>query len=68
MLQSNLQSNVIGSEKTKCHTEAKRCTRPPAQTAEKNAKFLSSQTVAGQFIVVSAIQNEDHHEDIKLIS
>jgi hypothetical protein len=46
----------------------KRCIRQPAQTAEKNVMFLSSQTVAGQFIAVSAIVNEDHHEDIKLIS
>jgi uncharacterized protein (DUF2141 family) len=67
-LQSDLQSKVIGSEKTKCHTEAKRCTRQPAQTAEKNVKFLSNQTEAGQYIAVSAIQNEDHHEDIKLVS
>ena len=48
--------------------ETKRCTRQPAQTAEKNVMFLSSQTEAGQYIAVSAMQNEDHHEDIKLIS
>jgi hypothetical protein len=38
-----------------------RCTRQPAQTVEKNVMFLSSQTVAGQFIAVSATQNADHH-------
>jgi hypothetical protein len=42
-----------------------RCTRQPAQTAEKNVKFLSSQTVAGQFTAASATQKEDHHEDTK---
>ena len=30
-------------------------------------KFRSSQTRAGRFIAESAIANEDHHEDIKLI-
>jgi hypothetical protein len=43
----------------------KKCTRQPAQTVEKNVKFLSSQTEAGQFTAVSATQNEDHHEDTK---
>jgi hypothetical protein len=38
-----------------------RCTRQPAQTAEKNVMFLSSQTEAGQFTAVSAILNVDHH-------
>jgi len=46
----------------------KRCIRQPAETAEKNVMFLSSQTVAGQFIAENATQNEDHHEDIKLLS
>lgn len=46
----------------------KRCIRQPAQTAEKNVMFLSSQTVADQFIAENATQNEDHHEDIKLLS
>ncbi len=46
----------------------KRCTRQPAQTAEKNVMFLSSQTEPGQFIAENATQNEDHHEDIKIIS
>jgi hypothetical protein len=45
-----------------------KCTRQPALTAEKNAKFLSSQTAQGQFIAASATQNEDRREDIKLIS
>jgi hypothetical protein len=39
----------------------KKCTKLPAQTAEKNAMFLSSQMVAGQFTAVSAIPNVDHH-------
>ena len=43
-----------------------RCTRQSALTAEKNVKFLSSQTALGQFIAVSATQNEDRQEDIKL--
>jgi hypothetical protein len=67
-LAKRFASNVIGSEKRKCHTVTERCTRQPALTAEKNVKFLSSQTEAGQFIAVSAMQNEDHREDIKLIS
>ncbi len=48
--------------------QIKRCTRQPAQTAEKNVMFLSNQTVAGQYIAENATQNEDHHEDIKLLS
>ena len=48
--------------------ETKRCTRQPAQTAEKNVMFLSSQTEAGQYTAENATQNEDHHEDIKLFS
>jgi len=44
-----------------------KCTRQPALTAEKNVKFLSSQTAQGQFIAASAMQNEDRREDIKLI-
>lgn len=46
----------------------KRCTRQLALTAERNVMFHSSQTVAGQFIAVSAMQNEDLHEDTKLLS
>jgi len=45
-----------------------KCTRQSVLTAEKNVKFLSSQTAQGQFIAASATQNEDHQEDIKLIS
>ena len=45
-----------------------KCTRQPALTAEKNVKFLSNQTAQGQFIAESATPNEDHREDIKLIS
>ena len=48
--------------------ETKRCTRQPVLTAEKNVKFLSSQTVAGQFIAENATANVDHQEDIKLTS
>jgi hypothetical protein len=46
----------------------KRCIRQPAQTAEKNVMFLSSQTVAGQFTAENATAKEDHHEDTKLLS
>jgi len=46
--------------------ETKRCIRQPVLTAEKNAMFLSSQTVQGQFIAENATQNVDHQEDIKL--
>ena len=46
----------------------KRCIRQPAETAEKNVMFLSSQTVAGQFIAENATQNEGLQEDIKLLS
>jgi hypothetical protein len=35
---------------------------------ERNAKFPSSQTEAGQSTAESATPNEDHHEDIKLTS
>jgi len=45
-----------------------KCTRQPALTAEKNVKFLSSQTAQGQFIAASATPNEDRQEDIKLVS
>ena len=45
-----------------------KCTRQSVLTAEKNVKFLSSQTAQGRFIAASATQNEDHQEDIKLIS
>jgi hypothetical protein len=31
-------------------------------------KFLSSQTVQGQFTAESATQNVDHHEDTKRIA
>lgn len=60
-----LHSNIVGVEIAKCHMVTKRCTRQPAQTAERNVKFHSSQTEAGQFTAVSATQNEDHHEDTK---
>jgi hypothetical protein len=31
-------------------------------------KFLSSQTVQGQFTAESATRNVDHHEDTKLLA
>jgi hypothetical protein len=43
----------------------KRCTRQPALTAERNVKFRSSQTRAGQCTAESATQNEDHHAGTK---
>ena len=42
-----------------------RCTRQLVPTAEKNAMFLSSRTVQGQFTAENATLNVDHHEDIK---
>jgi hypothetical protein len=62
------KSNRTGSEKTKCHMVTKRCTRQLALTAEKNVMFLSSQTEQGQFTAENATANEDHQEDIKLLS
>jgi len=56
----------IGVEKRVCII--KRCTRQPALTAERNAKFPSSQTEAGQSTAENVTLNEDHHEDIKLTS
>ena len=44
----------------------KKCTRLPALTVERNVKFHSNPTAAGQCIVENAIANEDHHEDIEL--
>lgn len=64
---STFKFNSIGSEKF-CHMETKRCIRQPVLTAEKNAKFLSNQTVQDQFIAEIAIQNENHREDIKLLT
>ena len=46
----------------------KRCIRQPAQIAEKNAMFHSNPMEAGQFTAENATPNEDHHEDIKLLS
>jgi len=43
-----------------------KCTRLPALTVERNVKFHSNLTAAGQCIVENATANEDHHEDIKL--
>jgi len=45
---------------------AEKCTRLPALTVERNVKFHSNLTAAGQCIVENATANEDHHEDIKL--
>jgi hypothetical protein len=46
----------------------KKCTRQPAPTAVRNAKFLSNPTAADQFIAANVILNEDPQEDIRLIS
>ncbi len=59
--------NITGSENRKWDIQ-KKCTRQPVLTAERNVKFHSSQTVPGQFIAESAIANEDHHADSKLLS
>ena len=50
----------------KCIEE--RRTRQSVQTVERNAKFLSSPTEADRYTAENAILNEDHHEDIRLIS
>jgi hypothetical protein len=63
----NFAPNKTGSEKAKCHIHEK-CTRLPVLTAAKNVKFHSSQTAHDQFTAASAMQNEDHHADIKLLS
>ena len=59
-------TRIIGVEKSECII--KRCTRQPVLNAKRNATFLSSQTVAGQFTAENATPNEDRHEDIRLIS
>jgi hypothetical protein len=38
------------------------------QTVERNAKFLSNPTEADLYTAENAILNEDHREDIRLIS
>jgi hypothetical protein len=43
----------------------KRCIRQLVLTAEKNVKFLSSQTAQGQFTAENATLNADHQEDTK---
>ncbi len=58
-------TNHLGVENRKCHMAIKRCTKQPAQTAEKNVMFLSNQTVAGQFTAENATLNADHQEDTK---
>jgi hypothetical protein len=58
--------NSVGVEKSNCIK--KRCTKQPALTAERNVKFRSSQTQAGQCIAESVTLNEGLHEDIKLTS
>ena len=60
-------NSIIGVEKLECII-TKKCTRQPVLNAKRNAKFHSSQTVQGQFTAESATQNEDHHEDTKLIA
>ena len=44
----------------------KKCTRLPALTVERNVKFHSNLTAAGQYTAENATANEDHQEDIKL--
>ena len=52
-----------GVENVICITKNR--TRQPAQTAERNVKFHSSQTQAGQFTAENVTPNVDHHEDTK---
>jgi hypothetical protein len=61
-----LRETAKGVEIAKCIT--KRCTRPLALTVERNAKFHSSQTEAGQCTAENVTLNEDPREDIKLTS
>ena len=58
-------NQCIGVETSECIIKSH--TRQPAVTAERNVKFRSSQTQAGQFTAVNVTLNEDHHEDTKLI-
>jgi len=46
----------------------KRCTRQSVLIVERNAKSPSSQMALDQYTAESVIQNEDHHEDIRLIN
>jgi hypothetical protein len=43
----------------------KRHTRQSALIAERNAKFPSNLTEAGQFTAENVMQSEDHPEDIR---
>jgi hypothetical protein len=61
-----LREIVKGVEIAKCIK--KRCLRPLALTAERNVKFHSSQTEAGQCTAENVTLNEDRQEDIKLTS
>jgi len=45
-----------------------KCTRPYAQSVVRNVKFLSNLTEADPYIAENVMLNEDHREDIKLIS
>jgi len=56
----------IGVDISECI--GKRCTRQPAPTVGTNVKSPSSRMEADQSIAESAMQNEDHHADIRLIS
>jgi hypothetical protein len=44
----------------------KRHTRQSALIAERNAKFPSNPTEAGQYTAENVMQSEDHPEDIRL--
>jgi len=46
----------------------KRCIRQSVLIAERNAKFLLSLMEADQYTAENVTPNEDHREDIKLIS
>ena len=55
----------IGVDISECI--GKRCTRQPAPTVGTNVKSPSSRTEVDQFIAESAMQNEGHHADIRLV-
>jgi hypothetical protein len=61
-----LRISHVGVETAECIIKSR--IRQPVLTAERNVKFLSSQTEAGQCTAENATPNEDHHEGIRLIS
>jgi len=61
-----LRISHVGVETAECIIKNR--IRQPVLNAKRNATFLSSQTVQGQYTAENATPNEDHHEDTKLTS